>query len=44
MSAALHLAKPADLAKLCNMVAAFHIEEGLTSTEESRRAGTCTVT
>lgn len=39
MSAALHLAKPADLAKLCDMVAAFHTEEGLSSTEESRQAG-----
>ncbi|MBL4767021.1 MAG: GNAT family N-acetyltransferase [Rhodobacteraceae bacterium] len=39
MSAALHLAKPADLAKLCTMVAAFHTEEGLSSTEESRQAG-----
>jgi ribosomal protein S18 acetylase RimI-like enzyme len=39
MSAALHLAKPADLTKLCEMVAAFHTEEGLSSTDESRQAG-----
>jgi ribosomal protein S18 acetylase RimI-like enzyme len=38
VSAALHLAKPEDLTKLCDMVAAFHAEEGLKSTEDSRRA------
>lgn len=39
MSAALHLAKPDDLDRLCTLVAAFHAEEGLASTEEARRAG-----
>lgn len=38
MSAALHLAKPDDLQKLIEMVAAFHIEHGLSSTSESRKA------
>ena len=38
MSAALHLAKPADLRKLCDMVAAFHNEEGIDSTEDSRQS------
>jgi ribosomal protein S18 acetylase RimI-like enzyme len=39
MSAALHLAKPNDLDRLCTLVAACHAEEGLTSTDEARRAG-----
>jgi len=39
MSAALHLAKPDDLDRLCALVAAFHTEQGLESTEEARRAG-----
>ncbi len=39
MSAALHLAKPADLSKLCTLVAAFHAEEALNSSAESREAG-----
>ena len=39
MSAALHLAKPADLDRLLALVAAFHTEEGLQSTDEVRRAG-----
>ena len=39
MSAALHLAKPTDLEKLLEMVAAFHSEEELQSTDDSRRAG-----
>ncbi|MBV1895187.1 MAG: GNAT family N-acetyltransferase [Rhodobacteraceae bacterium] len=38
MSAALHLAKPADLTKLCDMVAAFHAEAGINSTQTSRQA------
>jgi len=39
MSAALHLAKPDDLDRLCTLVAAFHAEEELASTDEARRAG-----
>lgn len=39
MRAALHLAKPADLDKLLEMVAAFHSEENLQSSADSRRAG-----
>jgi ribosomal protein S18 acetylase RimI-like enzyme len=38
MSAALHLAGPADLDRLCALVGAFHAEEGLASTEEARHA------
>lgn len=37
MSAALHLAGPADLDRLCALVAAFHAEEGLDSDEAQRR-------
>lgn len=39
MSAALHLAKPDDLDRLLAMVAAFHAEEGLKSSDELRRRG-----
>lgn len=39
MSAALHLAKPDDLDRLVTLVAAFHAEGGLESTDETRRAG-----
>lgn len=39
MSAALHLAKPDDLGRLATLVAAFHAEAGLESTDEARRAG-----
>jgi len=38
MSAALHLAKPDDLERLCGLVAAFHTEEGLASSDEARHA------
>jgi len=38
MSAALHLAKPNDLERLMPLVAAFHAEETLQSTEDTRRA------
>ncbi len=36
MSAALHLAKPEDLDRLMTLVAAFHAEMAIDSTEESR--------
>ena len=39
MSAALHLAKPDDLERLCTLVAAFQAEKGLASTDEARSAG-----
>jgi ribosomal protein S18 acetylase RimI-like enzyme len=39
MSAALHLAKPDDLDRLCTLVAAFQAEKGLASTDEAHRAG-----
>jgi len=39
MSAALHLAKPDDLDRLCALIAAFHAEQGLETTDEARRAG-----
>ncbi len=39
MSAALHLAKPDHLDRLLALVAAFHAEEGLQSTDEARRKG-----
>lgn len=39
MSAALHLAKPDDLDRLLALVAAFHTEQGLQSTDEARRGG-----
>lgn len=39
MSAALHLAKPDDLDRLCALVTAFQAEKGLASTDEARRAG-----
>lgn len=39
MSAALHLAKPADLDRLLALVAAFHGEEGLQTTDQARRDG-----
>lgn len=39
MSAALHLARPEHLDKLLAMVEAFHAEEGLDSSDDSRRAG-----
>gem|GEM_PF-369735 len=38
MSAALHLAKPADLPRLQSLVAAFHAQEGVTQTDEDRAA------
>lgn len=38
MSTALHLAKPDDLDRLAALVTAFHAEEGLESTDETRRA------
>ena len=38
MSAALHLAKPEDLDKVLTLVAAFHAEMEITSSEDSRRA------
>lgn len=37
MSAALHLAKPDDLERLMPLVAAFHTEAGLQSTDEARK-------
>lgn len=39
MSTALHLAKPEDLGKVLTLVAAFHQESGIDSTEELRQAG-----
>ncbi|PCH72196.1 MAG: GNAT family N-acetyltransferase [Rhodobacteraceae bacterium] len=39
MSAALHLAKPDDLDRLCALAAACHTEVGLNSSDETRRAG-----
>ncbi|SFT76435.1 GNAT family N-acetyltransferase [Sedimentitalea nanhaiensis] len=39
MSAALHLAKPADLDRLTALVAAFHAEVGIEQSDEARRAG-----
>ena len=39
MSAALHLAGPGDLDRLAALVAAFHTEAGLDSSQETRRAG-----
>lgn len=39
MSAALHLAKPADLERLNTLVAAFHDEEGISLSDDARRAG-----
>lgn len=39
MSAALHLAKPDDLDRLCALVASFHAEEGIDQSEDARRAG-----
>jgi len=39
VSAALHLAKPDDLDRLEVLVAAFHAEAGLGSSQETRRAG-----
>ncbi len=39
MSAALTLAKPDHLDKLCDLCAAFHAEEGIKSTDEGRRDG-----
>lgn len=39
MSAALHLAGPDDFDRLDVLVAAFHAEEGLDSTQNGRRAG-----
>ena len=38
MSAALHLAKPEDLEKVLTLVAAFHQETGIDSSDDSRRA------
>ncbi len=38
MSAALHLAKPADLPRLQSLVAAFHAQEGITQSDEDRAA------
>ncbi len=37
MSAALHLARPEDLDKLLTMVASFHEEQGIDSSDEQRR-------
>jgi len=39
VSAVLTLGKPEQLEKLVTLVAAFHTEEGLVSTDEDRRAG-----
>mgnify|MGYP000385494704 CR=1 FL=1 len=39
MSAALHLARPEDLEKILTLVAAFHTEINIDSSEDSRRAG-----
>ncbi len=39
MSAALHLAKPADLDRLAALVTAFHTETGIEMTDEARVAG-----
>ncbi len=39
MSAALHLAKPEHLDRVLSLVAAFHAESGLETTEDHRRAG-----
>jgi len=39
MSAALHLAKPDDLDRLLALVATFHDEQDLQTTDEARRAG-----
>ncbi|MEH6521824.1 GNAT family N-acetyltransferase [Sulfitobacter sp.] len=39
MSAALTLGGPDHLEKLLALVASFHVEEGISSTEEDRRAG-----
>ena len=39
MSAALHLAKPEDLDRLCALVAAFHAESGIALGDDARRAG-----
>ncbi len=39
MSAALHLAKPADLDRLSALVAAFHDETGIELSDDARRAG-----
>lgn len=39
MSAALHLAKPADLDRLLPLVAAFHAEMHIDQSDEGRRAG-----
>ena len=39
MSAALTLAKPEHLEKLVALVEAFHAEEGISSTDDTRRAG-----
>ena len=38
MSAALHLARPEDINRVLALVAAFHAEEGLESTDEARYA------
>ena len=39
MSASLHLARPDDLERLDALVAAFHDEQGITLSDEARRAG-----
>ena len=39
MSAALHLAKPDDLDRLCTLVAAYHAESGIALGDDARRAG-----
>ncbi|MFK7753550.1 MAG: GNAT family N-acetyltransferase, partial [Sedimentitalea sp.] len=39
MSAALHLAKPDDLERLLTLITAFHAEEGIDSTAQSRESG-----
>ncbi|CRL13893.1 GNAT family N-acetyltransferase [Phaeobacter italicus] len=39
MSAALHLARPEDLDRVLDLVAAFHGEMGITSDDATRRAG-----
>ncbi|KIC20739.1 acetyltransferase, partial [Leisingera sp. ANG-Vp] len=39
MSAALHLAKPEHLDTVLTLVAAFHAESGLDTTDDHRRAG-----
>ncbi|MBE1284582.1 MAG: GNAT family N-acetyltransferase [Rhodobacteraceae bacterium] len=39
MSAALHLASPGDLEKILTLVSAYHAEDAIDSTDDTRRAG-----